>query len=389
MKATKKYLRELVEYLNSAIRLRVRHESIAAFASFATVVKKDVKATSHKEDGHLKSVWQFSKRFKCLSEDASNEKLSYAAIGGQAQVFSNAMEKLGVSCGYIEAMEVPANSVFEHFDADWKKIAVMLPSVNYNVEIGQDNMITRNEGGSYDYNKPCAQESLLFTGLPDRAADVELIAFVDWHSFPHAGELLDQFLHKVVRPSGKNDFHFLFHRSDASSKSVFEIDEMLDIISCFSTYGKVIFSLREDVAGKIWKVLNGYDPNNECDASEIPTLKEMGSAIFNTMNIERLLIYSFSHTLLVIKNHVFELEGRSTQYPVADTFKGADPNAGVCLGVLMDLPIEHCMLLGLTTMGAYLENGCKPDTLDVLEYLMRWSEETIGEGDNVGETRKQ
>lgn len=98
------------------------------------------------------------------------------------------------------------------------------------------------------------------------------------------------------------------------------------------------------------------------------------------MSLERLLIYSFSHTLLVIKNHVFEMEGRSMQHSVPDTFAGDNHNEGVCLGVLMGLPIEHCMLLGLATMGAYLQNGSSPDTLDVLAYLLRWCEESIMEG---------
>lgn len=275
MKAKEKYLRELVEYFNSAVRLGIPHRSIVAFESFASVVKNYVKAAGHKEEGQCKSVQQLSKRLKCLSEDVSSEKIFYAGMDGHAGVFSNSMKKLGVQCSCIGAMEVPADSVFEHLVTDWNKISALLPPVNPELEFGSNNIVMCNEDISEYYNQPCGKKSISFTALPQSAWEMELVAFIDWDELPHPSELAYSFFHKVIRPLGKRDFQFLFNLSEATKKSVFEIDEILDIISCFSTYGKVTFSLNEDVAGKIWMVLNGCDPHNDSDARAIPTLKEI------------------------------------------------------------------------------------------------------------------
>jgi sugar/nucleoside kinase (ribokinase family) len=52
---------------------------------------------------------------------------------------------------------------------------------------------------------------------------------------------------------------------------------------------------------------------------------------------------------------------------------GDNLNAGFCLGLLNNLSIEECMLAGMATSGAYVQNGFSPSMDDLIEYLKTYN----------------
>lgn len=379
MKAKVKYLYELIEYLNSLFRSTTSHNSIVAFERYAPVVTGALKDTGDDEHLRLEFLKQPSEAKKVLLEGVIRNKPFNVVIDRHTQTFSNALGKLGICCSGIGAMEVSVDSLFRHRDTDREARSADPIHLNHAGKFSSNNVTMVNEFLPSNNNRSRCKKDVVFTDVPVDINDIDLIAFVNWDNLPYGNELIDNFLRRVVSPSGKKNFHFLFDFNDALSKSVFQIDEILDIISCFSTYGKVTFSLSGDVACKIWMVLNGYDIHRQPDVNVSPGPKQVGLAIFNTMKIETLLIHSFNQTHVFIKNHVFETEGRSIQRTVEETFAREIHNAGLCFGMLVGLPVEHCMLLGSATMGAYLQTGCSPDTIDIIAYLLQWIEEGVTE----------
>lgn len=377
MKPSVNHLRELAEYLHSTNRSTNRNKSIVGFDRLVAVVEKRVSAVGHDKNGELEPIDQFSERLNFFSKNISSSMLRDSHYEGHAHVFSKAVEKLGGECTCMWAMQVPANSVLKHLETDWKRIASELLAVSHegNPDLQIKNVC--NEDQLHQANRLCTKNDFVFMGVPDCISEVDLIAFTEWDKSPDACELADAFLHKVVKPSGKRNFRFLFDFADVANKSVFEVDEILDVVSCFSSYGKVMFCVHEDVATKVWLVLRGYEVNKPFDVKEIPDISEIGLSIFNAMNIECLIVYSLTRTHMVINRHVFEMNGRWIEHQVPSRFVGDNHSAGILIGTLMGLPNEHCMLLGLATMGAYMQNESSPDIPDVLMYLSQWIDEII------------
>jgi hypothetical protein len=200
----------------------------------------------------------------------------------------------------------------------------------------------------------------------------KVIAFSDWAGVDGASELWDGLLSEVIKPLNRKDFNFIFYLGDPTKKLAYEVDEILDIISDFSFHGQVTFFVNENEAAKLWVVLYGqnFDINSKATAN---ALGEKCRYIFNTMWIDRLLIYTVNHAMLFSRLQQFELR-RSTLYNNCKLSKDVKDNfnAGYSLGLLLQLDISHCIALGLSVSGAYLENGTSPDRKALLSYIKKW-----------------
>lgn len=217
----------------------------------------------------------------------------------------------------------------------------------------------------------------LLTNLKSVFHDCQVIAFSDWAGVDGASQLWDGFLSDVIKPLKRKDLHFMFYLGDPTEKRSHEVDEIVDIISAFSIHGKVTFLLNEEEAIKLWMMLHGEDPEEAAIYAGAPDLIEKYRAIFNTMQVNRLLVYSIDRAILLSDQQQFELRGpvttsRTVSQDVKDNF-----NAGYSLGLLLQLDIPHCIALGMAVSGSYAESGNSPDRQAVLAYLERWLDELI------------
>jgi sugar/nucleoside kinase (ribokinase family) len=213
-----------------------------------------------------------------------------------------------------------------------------------------------------------------------------LIAFVDWANLSLASNIWDGVLHDIIKPSGKKDFIFFFDLCDPSKKSVQQIDELLDLISSFSHYGRVTLGLNENETIKIWCAIHGVDITKPSEKSKIPSVKEAGDGIFKAMSIDCLLVHPIDRAIAFRKKETIEFPGRLVPAPKVLTGGGDNLNAGYCLGLLQKLPVEQCVLLGMAASGAYIQNGESPDISAIIDYIDTWKRELVISPGNRGKT---
>ncbi len=200
--------------------------------------------------------------------------------------------------------------------------------------------------------------------------DCDLLAFVDWVNLPHASDIWEGVLNDIIKPSGKEDFLFLFDLCDPSKKTPEEIDEVLDLMSCFSAYGKVTLGLNENETLKIWAAINGREEKNK-----MPPVEEAGDLLYKAMKIDCLLVHPIDRTIVYHQDKTLALHGRLVTEPKVLTGGGDNLNAGYCLGLLSGFSLPQCMLLGMATSGVYIQNGASPEITDIIDYLSIWIED--------------
>jgi hypothetical protein len=205
----------------------------------------------------------------------------------------------------------------------------------------------------------------------------KIISFTSWSSFQDASHLWDRLRTDVIKPIGRKDFEFIFYMGDTTRKLAYEVDEILDIISDFSFSGKVTLVLTNREASQLWKTLNGQNENIKSSFSGINDYESQ--YIFNSINIDRLLVYSPDHRVTIFsKEGIREVEGRSL-YSTNVTYKAQNYfDAGYILGLLLQLGTVHCTAIGLAVAGAYLRNEAIHDLQNLLEYIRNWMEEDQG-----------
>jgi hypothetical protein len=187
----------------------------------------------------------------------------------------------------------------------------------------------------------------------------------------HVTDLWDSLRRDVIKPVGKRDADFIFYLTDYTGKSVFDMDDTLDIISDFSLHGRVTLVLEENEAVGLCNGLNGRDTGFNFRDRYLQDLKGEFFSLFNTMSIDYLLIYSVDHALLFSKRDQFEISGRifysRELLPLKEVWD--DFNAGYSLGLLFRLDIRLCIALGLAVSGAHRENGSLPDRETLTLYI--------------------
>jgi len=215
-------------------------------------------------------------------------------------------------------------------------------------------------GGSVAPN----ERSSLFSSAP-------IIEFKDWAAVQNASGLWDGLYTGVIKPLKKRDFHFIFHLGNVAKKLVFDIDEVLDIIGDYSSFGKVMLMLNHDEAGDLWNKLNGCSPDAGISRSESPQAK--CHFIFNTMKIDSLVFLNEDSAVQLSRDRgeVF-LPGR----PPAGTSGIINArerfSVGYQMGLLLQLKTWDCMALGLAVSGGYTEPSSGMGSAQLLTYIHDW-----------------
>ena len=253
--------------------------------------------------------------------------------GGNAPILSNTLGKLGVHSYCVGSMGYPKrHEIFSNMSSSCEVISVLNPGISDALEFSDGKLIFSELAVFDQYN----WEHIVSTAGVDKLAKAisrsALIAFVDWANLPHASDIWEGILHDVVKPSGRRDFLFLFDLCDPSKKTTQQIDEVLDLMSSFTPYGKVTFGLNENEALKIWSVLKGMDFIK--DKEKLPGVNEAADVIYKTMHIDSLLVHPIDRSILFHQFGTLELSGRLVTKPKVLTGGGDNLNAGYCLGLL-------------------------------------------------------
>lgn len=253
--------------------------------------------------------------------------------------------------------------------------SVTLSKLHDSFALPREVLPASTDAGQYKWHS--FRNASFLTNLKSVLHDCQVIAFSDWAGVEGASQLWDGLLSDVIKPLKRKDLNFLFYLGDPTEKRWHEVDEIVDIISSFSHHGKVTFLLNEQEAIKLWMVLHGKDPEEAAVYTSTPDLIEKYRAIFNTMRVERLLIYSIDRAILLSSQQHFDLHGPvMAPHPISQDMKD-NFNAGYSLGLLLQLDVPHCIALGMAVSGVYAETGTSPDRQAVLVYLERWLDELI------------
>jgi len=198
--------------------------------------------------------------------------------------------------------------------------------------------------------------SHLFSNTP-------IIEFTDWAAVQNASRLWDGLYTGVIKPLKKRDFHFIFHLGNVANKLVYDIDEVLDIIGDYSSYGKVTLMLNNDEAGNLWSKLNGFG-------------KDKYHFIFNTMNIDSLAVLQGYSAVQISRDGEVVLPDRPPTGSISEVINARTGfSMGYQIGLLLQLKTWQCMALGLAVSGGYTEPSSGSGSALLLSYIQDWVNE--------------
>lgn len=371
-------LSDLQKQLEKVTKSAMSKKVFVGFDGFVDEIKKAVKQKKNFETKYFDTLDEFADRIKAATGKSGQIETVTTKIklGGNAPIFSNTLGKLGIHSFCVGSLGYPEiHPVFTSMNKNCTIISVLNPGESDAIEF-DDGKIILSELSVFDrYNWKYIKDAANLEQIRKAVVESSLVTFVDWVNLPHASDIWQGILEDVIKPSGRRDYLFLFDLCDPTKKTTEQIDEVLDLISCFSPYGKVTLGLNENETLKTWAAINGVNSNEPKERSKIPPVRDAGEFIYKTMNIDCLLIHPIDRTLVFHQRETLELQGRLITKPKVLTGGGDNLNAGFSLGLLAGLSLPHCMLLGMAASGAYIQNGASPDMKDIITYIRVWMDE--------------
>ncbi len=354
----------------SMLKPPIDKKVFVGFDGFVDTIKKAVKQKQNLKTEYYKTLREFSERISAATGKSGQIEMvtQKTKLGGNAPILSNTLGKLGISSFCIGSLGYPErHGVFSTMSERCDVMSVLNPGESDAIEFEDGKMIFSELSVFDHYDWQFIKKKADEEKLRKAVAESNLLAFVDWVNLPHASDIWEGILADIIKPSGKKDFLFLFDLCDPSKKTTEEIDEVLDLMSCFSSYGKVTLGLNENETLKIWSAINGC-----YEKRKLPDVTEAGDFLYKTMNIDCLLVHPIDRTIAFHQRDTLELQGRLVTKPKVLTGGGDNLNAGYCLGLLSGFSLPQCMLLGMAASGAYIQNGSSPDIQAITNYLGTW-----------------
>lgn len=392
----KTLITSLIRVLKNYQESEREFKALVGFDGYVDKIQKVVKKKNGTTSVYFDTITQIADHVATLAGVSGQIEIRNLELklGGNAPIMANSLGALCIKNTCIGTMGYPdLNNVFEDMNPNCELISIAEPA--------QTNALEFNDG-KLIFSEVSTFEQLTWTyvaavvgidKLTKCVYESHLIAFVDWANLNYCADIWQGILDDIIinlNPSpserehtnffrthknapdnedyGMRHKNFFFDLCDPSKRSKEEIIAALAVINRYKPYGKVTLGLNENEARKIYLALDGENIEN----TDLQTIIKY---IFSKISVHQVLVHPTDHSLIGTKNGIFEVKGRLVPAPRILTGGGDNLNAGFCLGLLLDLPIQQTMLLGMANSGAYITNGISPDIGDLINYLEVWSGE--------------
>ncbi|KAA0989225.1 hypothetical protein [Dyadobacter aurulentus] len=196
-----------------------------------------------------------------------------------------------------------------------------------------------------------------------------VIPFSDWTGVHQAADLWYGLLADVIRPMARKDWEFIFYLGNPANRLFFDVDEILDVMGSFTRSGNVTLALDEREAWEVWSMLFRGKDVQEFGMHD-PDAKGCYRALFQSLDIRRLIIYSETHAALVMQNSYFEIARPAVPASMHNERERDNFIEGYSLGLKNGMEPAHSLILGIATAGSVSDAGLSRSA--VLTFLSEW-----------------
>ena len=320
---------------------------------FDAVVDHLVQLVKHRDEKGVETLFSTVEEFGaylCSKKGMScclELKTITSKIGGNMAILAQALAKQGANVSCIGTLG-EENSFLHQTLAEDCEVYSIAPSGSCTALEFQDGKVMLADIKAMQI---CWQDVLNHLGA-ERLADLlrrsEILCLVNWSELIHASEVWRELLQFAIARQIAGDKTVFFDLADCSLRSVADIRECVSIMADYSRHFKTVLGLNRNEAQILSKTYG----------IETEAITEMGPALQQVIQVGALIIHS-KHGA-----HVFDADGNVyegmsfvCENPLTLTGCGDNFNAGYCLGILLGLESEGCLLLANAASGYYVRTG--------------------------------
>ena len=355
-------------------QLQNAHDSLAStkvlvgLDGFVDTILHVVKTReSLSEYTRLDGTLEFAERIAQAAGRSGNFELvtQMVKLGGNGPIMANALGAFGTKVTYIGNLGSPAiHPIFTEFKNRATVYSIAEPGYTDAIEFNDAKLMLGKHESLKQVNWANLTRHLPEAELLRIISESQLIALVNWTMLTEMGEILAQLLSRIAPQLTGEKRWLFFDLADPAKRSREDLAEVLQQVSDFQKYFRVILGLNLQECRQVGEVLGIAPP--EQDFEEVST---HASRILNAIHVDTVVIHPTHFAAAADATGVEHLTGPFTAKPKITTGAGDHFNAGFCLGRLLRLDLGGSLQLGVATSGFYVRQAQSPTLADMREFL--------------------
>jgi sugar/nucleoside kinase (ribokinase family) len=357
--------------LQSAIHRASQMQAFVGLDGFVDEILHVVdKRESAEKYLRLPTIAQLADRLAGAAGRSTNVELvsQLTKLGGNGPIMANALASFGLQVSYLGILGYPnLHPVFADFAKRAEVYSIAEPGYTDALEFEDGKIMLGKHQSLKQMNWENIKSRFGEKIFAAKLGSADLVGFVNWTMLTYMSEIWSAVL-KEICPGMKGPRRKLFiDLADPEKRTGEDIARAIELIIAFQKHFDVILGLNEKEGFEIGKVLglstSGHSPE---------ALLQLCKDIHQRVRIDTLVIHPTAYALASGPDGAATVQGPFTPKPKITTGAGDHFNSGFCLGKLLGLPTESCLLVGVTTSGFYVRTGQSPSIADLAGMLRNW-----------------
>lgn len=318
----------------------------------------------------MATITQLADRLAAAAGKSTNVELvsQMTKLGGNGPIMGNALASFGLKVTYLGILGYPnLHPVFADFAKRAEVHSIAEPGYTDAFEFEDGKVMVGKHQSLKEMNWENIKSRFGFEKFQQKFSGADLVGFVNWTMLTYMSDIWSA-VQSEICPAMKGPRRKLFiDLADPEKRTAKDITRALELITSFQKYFDVILGLNEKESHEIGVNL-GLDTKDRSPEG----LKKLCEGIHKRVPIDTLVVHPTAFALASGKDGISLVEGPFTPKPKITTGAGDHFNSGFCLGRMLGLPTEVCLLTGVTTSGFYVRTGQSPSVMDLAGMMRNW-----------------
>ncbi|HTL18917.1 MAG TPA: hypothetical protein VL793_16890, partial [Patescibacteria group bacterium] len=296
----------------------------------------------------LPTIAQFAERLAGAAGRSTNVELvsQLTKLGGNGPIMANALASFGLKVTYLGILGFPnLHPVFAEFAKRAEVHSIAEPGYTDALEFEDGKIMLGKHQSLKQMNWENIKSRYGADKFASKFGNADLAGFVNWTMLTYMSDIWSAVL-KEICPAMKGPRRKLFiDLADPEKRTSEDILRALELIGAFQKHFDVILGLNEKESHEIGKNL-GLEI---CNQNTPETLQKLCQQIHLRIQVDTIVVHPTAFALASGPDGTALVEGPFTPKPKITTGAGDHFNSGFCLGKLLGLPTNLCLLTGVAT----------------------------------------
>jgi sugar/nucleoside kinase (ribokinase family) len=318
----------------------------------------------------LPTIAQYAERLAGAAGKSTNVELvsQMVKLGGNGPIMANALATFDLKVTYLGNLGFPhLHPIFSDFAKRAAVHTIAEPGYTDAIEFEDGKIMMGKHQSLKHVTWDNIQSRYGLDKFATQFAHADLVGFVNWTMLTYMSDIWTSVLKDVCPRTNGARRKLFVDLADPEKRTNEDILRALELIASFQKYFDVILGLNEKESGEIAKNL-GLAPAKSTPEDLLRLCKEIHSRI----QIDTLVVHPTAYALASGPDGTALVQGPFTPRPKITTGAGDHFNSGFCLGKLLGLPTDQCLLTGVSTSGFYVRTGQSPSLSDIAGLLRNW-----------------